>query len=144
MTVSTPSGTRRLGDTKTILLVEDNEMNRDMLSRRLRTRGFDVIIAVDGKVGVEMAKSESPDLILMDMSLPVMDGWEATRTLKAAEETRGIPVIALTAHAMSTDRDKALEAGCDDYDTKPIELTRLLSKMQVLLGGERRTGERRA
>lgn len=144
MTVSTPSGTRRLSDTKTILLVEDNEMNRDMLSRRLRTRGFDVIIAVDGQIGVEMAKSESPDLILMDMSLPVMDGWEATRTLKAAEETRDIPVIALTAHAMSTDRDKALEAGCDDYDTKPIELTRLLSKMQVLLGGERRTGERRA
>ena len=144
MTVTTPTETRRLGDTKTILLVEDNEMNRDMLSRRLRTRGFDVIIAVDGQVGVEMAKSESPDLILMDMSLPVMDGWEATRTLKAAEETRDIPVIALTAHAMSTDRDKALEAGCDDYDTKPIELTRLLSKMQVLLGGERRTGERRA
>jgi two-component system cell cycle response regulator DivK len=144
VTVITPSETRRLGDTKTILLVEDNEMNRDMLSRRLRTRGFDVIIAVDGQVGVEMAKSESPDLILMDMSLPVMDGWEATRTLKAAEETRDIPVIALTAHAMSTDRDKALEAGCDDYDTKPIELTRLLSKMQVLLGGERRTGERRA
>jgi CheY-like chemotaxis protein len=144
MTPAKPSATRRLSDTKTILLVEDNEMNRDMLSRRLRTRGFDVIIAVDGQVGVEMAKSESPDLILMDMSLPVMDGWEATRTLKAAEETRDIPVIALTAHAMSTDRDKALEAGCDDYDTKPIELTRLLSKMQVLLGGERRTGERRA
>ena len=144
MTPAKPSATRRLSDTKTILLVEDNEMNRDMLSRRLRTRGFDVIIAVDGQVGVEMAKSESPDLILMDMSLPVMDGWEATRTLKAAEETRDIPVIALTAHAMSTDRDKALDAGCDDYDTKPIELTRLLSKMQVLLGGERRTGERRA
>ena len=143
MTARTPPETRRLGDTKTILLVEDNEMNRDMLSRRLRTRGFDVIIAVDGQSGVDMAKSESPDLILMDMSLPVMDGWEATRTLKAAEETRDIPVIALTAHAMSTDRDKALDAGCDDYDTKPIELTRLLSKMQVLLGGERRTGERR-
>ena len=143
MKARTPPEARRLGDTKTVLLVEDNEMNRDMLSRRLRTRGFDVIIAVDGQSGVDMAKSESPDLILMDMSLPVMDGWEATRTLKAAEETRDIPVIALTAHAMSTDRDKALDAGCDDYDTKPIELTRLLSKMQVLLGGERRTGERR-
>ena len=144
MTADSPSEAGRLGDTKTILLVEDNEMNRDMLSRRLRTRGFDVLIAVDGQVGVEMAKSELPDLILMDMSLPVMDGWEATRTLKATTETRAIPVIALTAHAMSTDREKALEAGCDDYDTKPIELTRLLSKMQVLLGGERRSGDRRA
>lgn len=143
MTAQTPPETRRIGDTKTILLVEDNELNRDMLSRRLRTRGFDVIIAVDGQVGVDMARAVLPDLILMDMSLPVMDGWEATRTLKAAEETRDIPVIALTAHAMSTDRDRALEAGCDDYDTKPIELARLLGKMQLLLGAERRTGERR-
>jgi Response regulators consisting of a CheY-like receiver domain and a winged-helix DNA-binding domain len=117
-----------------ILLVEDNEMNRDMLSRRLRTRGYEVTIAVDGQQGLTMAQADLPDLILMDMSLPVIDGWEATRTLKAAAETRGIPVIALTAHAMSTDRDKALEAGCDDYDTKPIELTRLLGKMEALIG----------
>ena len=117
-----------------ILLVEDNEMNRDMLSRRLQRRGYEVVIAVDGQQGVAKAQSESPDLILMDMSLPVIDGWEATRALKAAEETRDIPVIALTAHAMSTDRDKALEAGCDDYDTKPIELPRLLGKMEALLG----------
>jgi CheY-like chemotaxis protein len=122
-----------------ILLVEDNEMNRDMLSRRLQRRGYDVIIAVDGQQGVAIAQSEAPDLILMDMSLPVIDGWEATRALKAAPETRDIPVIALTAHAMSTDRDKAMEAGCDDYDTKPIEFSRLLGKMEVLLGGE---GER--
>jgi two-component system, cell cycle response regulator DivK len=115
-----------------ILLVEDNEMNRDMLSRRLQRRGYDVVIAVDGQLGIEMARSESPDLILMDMSLPVIDGWEATRTLKAAKETRAIPIIALTAHAMSTDRDKAIEAGCDDYDTKPIELARLLGKMEAL------------
>ncbi|MEO7368950.1 MAG: response regulator [Gemmatimonadaceae bacterium] len=118
-----------------ILLVEDNEMNRDMLSRRLERRGYEVLIAVDGQLGLAMALSESPDLILMDMSLPVMDGWEATRTLKTAPETRHIPVIALTAHAMSTDRDKALEAGCDDYDTKPIELERLLGKMEALIGG---------
>jgi two-component system cell cycle response regulator DivK len=116
-----------------ILLVEDNEMNRDMLSRRLKRRGYEVIIAVDGPQGVAMAQSEAPDLVLMDMSLPLMDGWEATRTLKAAEETKHIPVIALTAHAMSTDRDKALEAGCDDYDTKPIELPRLLGKMEALI-----------
>ena len=116
-----------------ILLVEDNEMNRDMLSRRLQRRGYEVIIAVDGQVGIELAKSDAPDLILMDMSLPVIDGWEATRTLKAADVTRNIPVIALTAHAMSTDRDKAIEAGCDDYDTKPIELPRLLGKMQALM-----------
>lgn len=109
-------------------------MNRDMLSRRLLRRGYEVMIAVDGGQGVAMAKSELPDLVLMDMSLPVVDGWEATRTLKAAAETRHIPVIALTAHAMSTDRDKALEAGCDDYDTKPIELTRLLGKMEALIG----------
>jgi CheY-like chemotaxis protein len=117
-----------------ILLVEDNEMNRDMLSRRLIRRGYEVAIAVDGQQGVAMAQSESPDLILMDMSLPLIDGWEATRTLKAAAETKHIPVIALTAHAMSTDRDKAIEAGCDDYDTKPIELPRLLGKIEALIG----------
>jgi two-component system, cell cycle response regulator DivK len=116
-----------------ILLVEDNEMNRDMLSRRLQRRGYEVLIAVDGQMGIDMARSEAPDLILMDMSLPVMDGWEATRTLKASDTTRHIPVIALTAHAMSTDRDKAIEAGCDDYDTKPIELPRLLEKMEALV-----------
>ena len=111
-------------------------MNRDMLSRRLQRRGYEVIIAVDGQQGVALAQSESPDLILMDMSLPLIDGWEATRTLKGAAETKHIPVIALTAHAMSTDRDRALEAGCDDYDTKPIELSRLLGKMEALLGGD--------
>src|SRR6266536_5407220 len=104
-----------------VLLVEDNEMNRDMLSRRLIRRGFEVVVAVDGEQGVAAAAQEHPDIILMDMSLPVLDGWEATRRLKASEATRSIPVIALTAHAMSGDRDKALEAGCDDYDTKPIE-----------------------
>jgi CheY-like chemotaxis protein len=119
-----------------ILLVEDNEMNRDMLSRRLQRRGYEVIIAVDGRQGVAMAQSGAPDLVLMDMSLPLMDGWEATRTLKSAPETRHIPVIALTAHAMSTDRDKAIEAGCDDYDTKPIELARLLGKMEALIGAK--------
>ncbi|HVF38936.1 MAG TPA: response regulator [Gemmatimonadaceae bacterium] len=118
-----------------ILLVEDNELNRDMLSRRLQRRGYEVLIAVDGQQGVAMARAESPDLVLMDMSLPVMDGWEATRTLKAAPDTKNIPVIALTAHAMSTDRDKAIEAGCDDYDTKPIELPRLLGKIETLLPG---------
>ena len=118
-----------------ILLVEDNEMNRDMLSRRLQRRGYDVLIAVDGQEGVRMAQAESPELILMDMSLPLIDGWEATRTLKAAAETKNIPIIALTAHAMSTDREKAIAAGCDDYDTKPIELTRLLGKMDALIGG---------
>jgi two-component system, cell cycle response regulator DivK len=117
-----------------ILLVEDNEMNRDMLSRRLARREYEVLVAVDGKEGVEMAGSEAPDLILMDMSLPVMDGWEATRQLKASPETKAIPIIALTAHAMSGDREKAMEAGCDDYDTKPIELPRLLAKMEALLG----------
>jgi two-component system cell cycle response regulator DivK len=117
-----------------VLLVEDNEMNRDMLSRRLQRRGYEVMIAVDGQQGVAMAQSESPDLILMDMSLPLIDGWEATRTLKSAAETKHIPVIALTAHAMSTDRDKAMEAGCDDYDTKPIELPRLLGKIEALIG----------
>jgi CheY-like chemotaxis protein len=120
-----------------ILLVEDNEMNRDMLSRRLQRRGYEVVIAVDGQLGVAMAQSEAPDLILMDMSLPVIDGWEATRALKAAEKTKHIPVIALTAHAMSTDRDKAIEAGCDDYDTKPIELPRLLEKIEALIGGDK-------
>ena len=116
-----------------ILLVEDNEMNRDMLSRRLERRGHEVLIAVDGGQGVELARSESPDLVLMDMSLPVLDGWEATRQLKAAPETSSIPIIALTAHAMSGDREKAMQAGCDDYDTKPIELPRLLEKIQALL-----------
>ena len=112
-----------------ILLVEDNEMNRDMLSRRLVRRGYEVAIAVDGEQGVAMARSEAPALILMDMSLPVMDGWEATRRLKADDTLKHIPVIALTAHAMANDREKALEAGCDDYDTKPIDLPRLLEKM---------------
>jgi CheY-like chemotaxis protein len=119
-----------------VLLVEDNEMNRDMLSRRLQRRGYEVLIAIDGQQGVAMAQSESPDLILMDMSLPLIDGWEATRTLKSAAETKHIPVIALTAHAMSTDRDKAMEAGCDDYDTKPIELPRLLGKMEALIAAK--------
>jgi two-component system cell cycle response regulator DivK len=117
-----------------LLYVEDNEMNRDMLSRRLQRRGFDVLIAADGEQGVAMAAAEKPDLILMDMSLPVLDGWEATRRLKAALDTRRIPIIGLTAHAMATDRDKCLEAGCDDYDTKPVELGRLLDKIQRLLG----------
>ena len=117
-----------------ILLVEDNEMNRDMLSRRLVRKGFEVVIAVDGKAGVEMASSTSPDLILMDLSLPVMDGWEATRQIKANPATQGIPVIALTAHAMSGDEVKAREAGCDDYDTKPVNLNRLLEKIGSFLG----------
>jgi CheY-like chemotaxis protein len=117
-----------------ILLVEDNEMNRDMLSRRLQRKGFEVAIAVDGRQGVEMAKADSYDLILMDMSLPEIDGWEATRQLRGEPETQSVPIIALTAHAMAGDRERALEAGCDDYDTKPIELPRLLSKMESLLG----------
>jgi CheY-like chemotaxis protein len=116
-----------------ILLVEDNEMNRDMLSRRLERKGYQIVMAVDGGAGVEMASSEKPDLILMDMSLPVLNGWEATRQIKANPATASIPVIALTAHAMATDREKALEAGCEDYDTKPIELPRLLEKMETLL-----------
>ena len=116
-----------------ILLVEDNEMNRDMLSRRLARRGYEVIIAIDGEQGVAMATSESPALILMDMSLPVLDGWEATRAIKASPATRAIPVIALTAHAMAGDRDKALGAGADDFDTKPIDLERLLGKIGALL-----------
>ncbi len=119
-----------------ILLVEDNEMNRDMLSRRLERRGYELVIAVDGQQGVDLAKSSNPDLILMDMSLPVIDGWEATRQLKSAPEYKHIPIIALTAHAMSGDREKALEAGCDDYDTKPIELPRLLGKIEALLAGK--------
>jgi CheY-like chemotaxis protein len=116
-----------------LLYVEDNEMNSDMLSRRLQRRGYEVLIAVDGEQGLSMASSEKPDLILMDMSLPVIDGWEATRRLKAGPDTQGIPVIGLTSHAMSTDRDKCLEAGCDDYDTKPVELARLLEKIERLL-----------
>lgn len=116
-----------------ILLVEDNEMNRDMLSRRLIRKGYEVVVAVDGQAGVELATSEGPDLILMDMSLPVIDGWEATRRLKGSPDTRGIPVIALTAHAMATDRENALKAGCDDYDTKPIDLQRLLGKIEALI-----------
>ena len=116
-----------------ILLVEDNEMNRDMLSRRLERKGYEVVLALDGESGVEMAQSQAPDLVLMDMSLPVLDGWEATRRLKADAATQHIPVIALTAHAMSSDREKALEAGCDEYDTKPIELPRLLGKIEALL-----------
>jgi len=119
-----------------ILLVEDNEMNRDMLSRRLQRKGFEVAIAVDGLQGVEMGRSGDYDLILMDMSLPELDGWEATRQLRAALEAEKTPIIALTAHAMAGDREKALEAGCDDYDTKPIELQRLLSKMEALLVSE--------
>jgi CheY-like chemotaxis protein len=116
-----------------ILLVEDNEMNRDMLSRRLERKGYQIVMAFDGGAGVEMALSETPDLILMDMSLPVLNGWEATRQIKANPATQNIPVIALTAHAMASDREKALEAGCEDYDTKPIELPRLLEKMETLL-----------
>jgi two-component system cell cycle response regulator DivK len=116
-----------------VLLVEDNEMNRDMLSRRLERRGYTLAIAVDGQQGVEMARSESPDIILLDMSLPKIDGWEAARIIKGDAATREIPVIALTAHAMAGDKEKALQAGCDDYDTKPVELPRLLAKIQALL-----------
>ena len=116
-----------------ILLVEDNEMNRDMLSRRLLRNGYEVVIAIDGGEGLAKARAESPDLILMDLGLPGLDGWEATRQLKAEPRTRGIPVIALTAHAMAGDRQKALSAGCDDFDTKPVELPRLLTKIQALL-----------
>ena len=116
-----------------ILLVEDNEMNRDMLSRRLERRGYEVVIAVDGAEGVDKAGTEAPALILMDMSLPVVDGWDATRRIKAEPTTRAIPVIALTAHAMSGDREKAVEAGCDDFDTKPVDLARLLGKIEALL-----------
>ena len=119
-----------------ILLVEDNEMNWDMLSRRLARKGYAVVLATDGEQGVKMAAAEAPDLILMDMSLPVVDGWEATRRIKAAPTTRSIPIIALTAHAMTSDREKALEAGCDDYDTKPIEMPRLLEKIEAILSRE--------
>ncbi len=119
-----------------ILLVEDNEMNRDMLSRRLARKGFEAVIAEDGQKGVDMTQSENPDLVLMDMSLPVVDGWEATRRLKASEKTKHIPIIALTAHAMAGDREKTLKAGCDDYDTKPIDLPRLLEKINALLNGK--------
>ncbi|HEY0141801.1 MAG TPA: response regulator [Thermoanaerobaculia bacterium] len=117
----------------TILIVEDNELNRDMLSRRLQRRGYDVLLAVDGQDGLDVARANAPDLVLMDMSLPTVDGWEATRRMKSDDALRHIPVIALTAHAMANDREKALAAGCDDYDTKPIELPRLLGKMEVLL-----------
>lgn len=116
-----------------VLLVEDNEINRDMLSRRLIRRGFEILIAIDGAEGVKMAQSGHPDLILMDMSLPIIDGWEATRQIKALPITRNIPIIALTAHAMAGDRDRCLQAGCDEYDTKPIEFARLLAKINVLL-----------
>jgi two-component system cell cycle response regulator DivK len=117
-----------------VLLVEDNEMNRDMLSRRLIRRGFQVVFAVDGQQGIDLAGSERPDIILMDMSLPAIDGWEATRRVKADNATRSVPVIGLTAHAMAGDREKAIEAGCDDYETKPVELDRLISKIERLLG----------
>jgi CheY-like chemotaxis protein len=116
-----------------LLLVEDNEMNRDMLSRRLERNGYSIVIAVDGQQAVQLAAAEKPDLILMDMSLPIMDGWEATRRVKAAAETSGIPVIALTAHAMVEDKEKAMAAGCDDFDTKPVDIQRLLGKIQALL-----------
>ena len=116
-----------------ILLVEDNEMNMDMLSRRLSRKGFEIIAATDGEQGVTMAQSERPDLILMDMSLPVIDGWEATRRIKTDPKTQAIPIIALTAHAMAGDREKALEAGCDDYDSKPVDLSRLLHKISVFI-----------
>ena len=117
-----------------ILLVEDNEMNRDMLSRRLKKRGFEVVMAVDGQQGVDMARADPPDLILLDMSLPVIDGWEAARQLKADGTTSKVPIIALTAHAMAGDREKAISAGCDDYDTKPVELARLIEKIETWLG----------
>ena len=118
-----------------VLLVEDNEMNRDMLSRRLKRRGFEVAVAVDGQQALDVVERTAPALVLLDMDLPVIDGWEVARRLKAGPSTAGIPIIALTAHAMVGDRDKAIEAGCDDYDTKPVELPRLLGKMEKLLGG---------
>jgi len=121
-----------------ILLVEDNEMNRDMLSRRLQRKGFTVVIAEDGRAGVAMAASEAPDLILLDMSLPLIDGWEAARQIKAGPKTKRVPIIALTAHAMAGDRERALEAGCDEYDTKPVEFPRLLAKIEAILGPSRR------
>lgn len=118
-----------------VLLVEDNEMNRDMLSRRLQRRGFEVLIAVDGEAGIRMAESEQPDLILMDMSLPLIDGWDATRQIRINPVTRQIPILALTAHAMDGEREKAIAVGCNDYDTKPVELDRLLKKIEALLPG---------
>jgi len=118
-----------------ILLIEDNEMNRDMLSRRLERRGYEVVIATDGLEGVNAAQAQRPDIVLMDMSLPVLDGWEATRKLKASADTARVPIIALTAHAMSGDREKAMAAGCDDFDTKPIDFVRLLGKIEALLKG---------
>ena len=124
----------------TILLVEDNELNRDMLRRRLQRKGYDVVIAVDGAEGVSTARSVAPSIILLDMSLPVLDGWEVARRLKAGEDTRSIPIIALTAHAMAGDRERAVEAGCDDYDTKPIDLYRLLGKVEALLSGRAEAG----
>jgi CheY-like chemotaxis protein len=123
-----------------ILLVEDNEMNRDMLSRRLEKKGYNITIAVDGEQGVMLAQSLLPELILMDMSLPIMDGWEASRIIKTMAQTQHIPIIALTAHAMAEDRQRALEVGCDDYDTKPIDLLRLLSKIQLFLGSQEPPG----
>jgi len=123
-----------------LLLVEDNEESRDGLSRHLRRKGFEVLVAADGRQGLEAARTEAPDLVLMDMSLPVLDGWEATRQLKADPRTRHIPVIALTAHAMAGDREKALAAGCDDYDTKPVEISRLYGKINTLLGGAAKRG----
>ena len=117
-----------------VLLVEDNEMNRDMLSRRLIKRGYEIVMAVDGQQGVDLAATESPDIILLDMSLPVMDGWDAARAIKGNPATQNLPIIALTAHALAGDREKALEAGCNDYDTKPVDLKRLLGKMEALLG----------
>jgi two-component system cell cycle response regulator DivK len=122
-----------------ILLVEDNEMNRDMLSRRLSRRGFAVSVAIDGQDGLDKVRAEAPDLVLLDMDLPVIDGWEVARRLKAAGDTAGIPIIALTAHAMVGDRDRALEAGCDDYDVKPVEFPRLLEKIDALLGSREGT-----
>ena len=124
-----------------VLLVEDNEESRDGLSRHLRRKGYEILLAVDGRQGVDVARAEAPDLILMDMSLPVLDGWQATQQLKAAAQTRAIPIIALTAHAMSGDREKALEAGCDDYDTKPIEFPRLLAKIETALAKKARPAE---
>src|ERR1700692_4217096 len=123
-----------------LLLVEDNEMNRDMLSRRLIRRGFQVVFAIDGQQGIDLARSERPDVILMDMSLPIIDGWAASARLKADDATRGVPVIALTARAMSGDREKAIEAGCDDYDTKPVELDRLIGKIERLIGAAKDEG----
>lgn len=119
-----------------ILLVEDNEMNRDMLSRRLQRKGFEIVIAVDGQQGVDMAKSESPQLILMDMSLPILDGWEATRQIKSNPVTKAIPLIGLSAHAMESDKQRAMESGCDDYDTKPVEFGRLMEKIGKFIKAE--------